>query len=92
MANRRQEIRVTMELADSAIQLDSDAIADAFAHDLQSDTVMRWADGVRDAIAATRQCPNPLRTAQDDGDSRKRADIRAKIATLQRQLSELEKQ
>ena len=92
MANRRQEIRVTMDLAESAIPLDADAIADAFAHDLQSDVVTHWSDQVREAIACAKRIPNPLRPVQDDSDSRKRAEIKTSIATLQRQLLELEKQ
>jgi len=92
VANRRQEIRVTMELADSAIQLDSDAIADAFAHDLQSDVVTRWSDQVQQAIACAKRIPNPLSPVQDDSDSRKRAEIQTRISALQRQLLELEKQ
>ena len=89
MSGKRQDVRVIMELADSAIPLDSEAIADAFAHDLQSDVVTRWSDQVREAIACAKRIPNPLSPVQADSDSRKRAEIQNRIAALQRQLSEL---
>lgn len=91
MFEKRQNVRVIMKLTDSAIPLDADTIADAFAQDLQSDTVSRWADGVRDAIAAARLCTNQLNKAQDNGQSQKRTEIKASIAALQRQLLELER-
>ena len=91
MPRERQEVRVVIGFADSAVPLDSDAIADAFAHDLQSDAVTRWSDQVQQAIACARRCSNPLRLVQDDPGSAKRAKLQTRIAALQRQLLELEK-
>lgn len=90
MPGKRQDVRVIMELADSAVPLDSDAIADAFAHDLQSDVVTRLSDRVQEAIACAKRIPNPLSPVQDDSDSRKRTEIQTRIDALQRQLLELE--
>lgn len=90
MSGKRPEVKVVMELTDSAVPLDSDAIADAFAHDLQSDVLTRWADQVQQAIACARRISNPLSPAQNDPGSSKRAEIRTRIDALQRQLSELE--
>jgi len=89
MSEKHQEIRVIMELADSAIPLDADAIADALAFDLQSDVVTRWSDQVREAIACSKRIPNPLNPVQDDLASQKKAEIQARIALLEKELLEL---
>lgn len=89
MCGKHQQIRVVMELADSTIPLDSDAIADALARELQCDVVTRWSDQVQEAIACAKRVPNALIPVQDDSDSQKKAEIQARIALLEKELLEL---
>ncbi|MCE5200741.1 MAG: hypothetical protein ABFD54_06455 [Armatimonadota bacterium] len=89
MCGKHQEIKVIMELADSAIPSDADTVADALALDLQSDVVTRWSDEVREAIACSKRIANPLSPVQANLAAQRRDEIQARITLLERELLEL---
>ena len=82
-------LKVIVELVEATEPVNSESLADAFARDLQTDTVQRWADEVGAAVAASRAACDLTKPDRHTGTEHRRREIERKIAALQRQLEGL---
>jgi hypothetical protein len=78
-----------MEFSESAEPVDPEAAADALVRDLGSDSIERWCDGVRAAIAASRATSELGKPQPRTGIEDRKRKIEEQIAALQSQLEEL---